>query len=131
MPRKRLKVAVLFGGRSAEHEVSVVSAQAVMAALDADRFEAVRIGVTKQGTGLTPADTERALTAIRSERFRALEEPLGEGILHRTQALGTLRRLDVVFPLIHGNNGEDGTLQGFLELADVPYVGAGVAATAA
>jgi D-alanine-D-alanine ligase len=130
MPRKRLKVAVLFGGRSAEHEVSVVSAQAVMAALDADRFQAVPIGVTKQGTWLTPPDSERAMTAIRSERFRALEEPLGEGILHRTQALSALRRIDVVFPLIHGTNGEDGTLQGFLELAGVPYVGAGVAASA-
>jgi len=130
MAGKRLKVGILFGGRSAEHEVSVVSAQAVMAALDADRFQAVPIGVTKQGTWLTPVASERALAAIRSERFRALDEPLGRGILHRTQALGALRRVDVAFPLIHGTNGEDGTLQGFLELADVPYVGAGVAASA-
>lgn len=127
---KRLKVGILFGGRSAEHEVSVVSAQAVMAALDADRFKAVPMGVTKQGTWLTPAETQRALNSVRAERFRALEEPLGEGILHRTQALGALRRIDVVFPIIHGTNGEDGTLQGLLELADVPYVGAGVAASA-
>jgi len=127
---KRLRVGVMFGGRSAEHEVSVVSAQAVMAALDQSRFQPVPIGVTKQGTWLTPAETERALTAIRSEKFRALEEPLGEGILHRTQALAAFRRIDVVFPLIHGTNGEDGTLQGFLELADIPYVGAGVAASA-
>jgi D-alanine-D-alanine ligase len=130
MARKALKVGILFGGRSAEHEVSVVSAQAVMAALDANRFQAVPIGVTRQGTWLTPADTERALTSIRAEKFRALEEPLGKGILHRTQALGALRRIDVVFPLIHGTNGEDGTLQGFLELANMPYVGAGVAASA-
>ena len=130
MAMRRMKVGILFGGASAEHEVSVVSAQAVMAALDADRFQAVPIGVTKQGTWLTPADTERALTAIRSEQFRALEEPLGKGILHRTQALGALRRIDVVLPLIHGTSGEDGALQGFLELADVPYVGAGVAASA-
>ena len=130
MAGKRLKVGILFGGRSAEHEVSVVSAQAVMAALDAARFQAVPIGVTKQGTWLTPVASERALAGIRSERLRALEEPLGQGILHRTQALGALRRVDVAFPLIHGTNGEDGTLQGFLELADVPYVGAGVAASA-
>ncbi|MFB3093013.1 MAG: D-alanine--D-alanine ligase family protein [Dehalococcoidia bacterium] len=130
MAGKRLKVGILFGGRSAEHEVSVVSAQAVMAALDADRFQAVPIGVTRQGTWLTTADSERALTSIRLEKFSALEEPLGEGILHRTKALGALRRLDAVFPLIHGTNGEDGTLQGFLELAGVPYVGAGVAASA-
>ncbi len=123
-------MGILFGGRSAEHEVSLVSAQGVMAALDADRFQAVPIGVTRQGTWLTPAQTEQALAAIRAERLRALEEPLGDGILYRTQALGALRRLDVVFPLIHGTNGEDGTLQGFLELAAVPYVGAGVAASA-
>lgn len=127
---KRLKVAILFGGRSAEHEVSVVSAQAVMAAMDDARFQAVPIGVTKQDTWLTPGDTERALAAIRAEKFRALEEPLGRGILHRTQALAALRRVDAVFPLIHGTNGEDGTVQGFLELAGIPYVGAGVTASA-
>jgi len=127
---RRLKVGILFGGRSAEHEVSVISAQGVIAALDTDRFQAVPIGVTRQGTWLTPAQTEHALSAIRSERLRALEEPLGDGILYRTQALGTLRRIDVVFPLVHGANGEDGTLQGLLELAGVPYVGAGVAASA-
>ena len=130
MAGRRLKVGILFGGRSAEHEVSVVSAQAVMAALDADRFQAVPIGVTRQGTWLTTADSERALTSIRLEKFAALEEPLGEGILHRTKALGALRRLNAVFPLIHGTNGEDGTLQGFLELAGAPYVGSGVAASA-
>ncbi len=128
--QSRLRVAILFGGRSAEHEVSVVSAQGVMAAIDPERFQAVPIGVTKQGTWLTPAETERALAAIRSERFRALEEPLGDGILHRTQALSALKRIDVVFPLVHGHNGEDGTVQGLLELADIPYVGAGVAASA-
>jgi len=128
--RKRLKVGILFGGRSAEHEVSIVSAQGVMAALDLDRFQAVPIGVTRQGTWLTPVQTEQALAAIHAERLRALEEPLGNGILYRTQALAALRRVDVVFPLIHGANGEDGTLQGFLELASVPYVGAGVAASA-
>ena len=127
---RRLKVGILFGGRSAEHEVSVVSAQGVMAALDSDRFQAVAIGVSREGTWLTPAQTEQALARIRAERLRSLDEPLGEGILYRTQALTALRRIDVVFPLIHGPNGEDGTLQGLLELAGVPYVGAGVAASA-
>ncbi len=130
-PRARkLKVAVLFGGRSVEHEVSVVSAQGVMAAIDDKRFKAVPIGVTRQGTWLTPAQTERALQRIRQERLRSLDEPLGEGLLYRTAALGALRRMDIVFPLIHGTNGEDGTLQGLLEMAGVPYVGAGVAASA-
>ncbi len=128
--RNRLKVGILFGGRSAEHEVSVVSAQGVMGALDEERFQAVPIGVTRQGTWLTPAQTEQALRRIRLERLSSLDEPLGDGILYRTQALASLRRVDVVFPLIHGVNGEDGTLQGLLELAGVPYVGAGVAASA-
>ncbi len=101
-----------------------------MAALDTDRFQPVPIGVTRQGTWLTPVQTEQALARIRSERLRSLDEPLGDGILYRTQALTSLRRVDVVFPLIHGTNGEDGTLQGLLELAGVPYVGAGVAASA-
>ncbi|MGH7897615.1 MAG: D-alanine--D-alanine ligase family protein, partial [Candidatus Binatia bacterium] len=132
MPRrsKKLRVGILFGGRSAEHEVSVVSAQGVMAALDHDRFQPVPMGVTRQGTWLTPSQTEQALQRIRAERLRSLDEPLGEGILHRTQVFSALRRIDIVFPLIHGTNGEDGTLQGFLELAGVPYVGAGVAASA-
>jgi len=127
---KRLRIGVLFGGRSAEHEVSVVSAQGVMSALDAGRFQAIPIGVTRQGTWLTPAQTEQALASIRSERLRSLDEPLGDGLLYRTGAIGALRRIDIVFPLIHGTNGEDGTLQGLLELAGVAYVGAGVAASA-
>ncbi len=127
---RRLRVGILFGGRSPEHEVSVVSAQGVMAALDPERFHAVPIGVSRQGTWLTAPQTEQALARIRLERLRGLDEPLGEGILYRTQALATLRRVDVVFPLIHGTYGEDGTLQGLLELVGVPYVGAGVAASA-
>jgi D-alanine-D-alanine ligase len=130
MTRKRAKVGILFGGRSAEHEVSLVSAQGVMAAMDTDRFQPVPIGVSRTGTWLTPVQTEQALARIRSERLKALEEPLGDGILYRTQALTALRRVDIVFPLIHGTNGEDGTLQGLLELVGVPYVGAGVAASA-
>ena len=127
---RKIKVAVLFGGRSVEHEVSVVSAQGVMAAIDDTRFKTVPIGVTRQGTWLTPAQTEQALERIRQERMRSLDEPLGEGLLYRTAALGALRRVDIVFPLIHGTNGEDGTLQGLLEMAGVPYVGSGVAASA-
>lgn len=130
-PRTRkLKVGVLFGGQSVEHEVSVVSAQGVMGALDETRFKAVPIGVTRQGTWLTPAQTEKALDRIKQERLRSLDEPLGEGLLYRVAALGALRRVDIVLPLIHGTNGEDGTLQGLLEMAGVPYVGAGVAASA-
>jgi D-alanine-D-alanine ligase len=127
---QRPKVGILFGGPSAEHEVSILSAQGVMAALDHQRFQAVPIGITRQGTWLTPQATAAALAAIKGERLHSLEEPLGQGLLHRVQALASLRRLDVVFPLLHGIGGEDGTLQGFLELVGAPYVGAGVAASA-
>ena len=85
MTPRRAKVGILFGGRSAEHEVSVVSAQGVMAALDSDRFQPVPMGVTRQGTWLTPGQTEQALDRIRMERLRSLDEPLGEGMLYRTQ----------------------------------------------
>lgn len=130
MTRRRAKVGILFGGRSAEHEVSVVSAQGVMAAMDTDHYQPVPIGVSRTGTWLTPVQTEQALARIRSERLKSLDEPLGDGILYRIQALTALRRVDIVFPLIHGTNGEDGTLQGLLELVGVPYIGAGVAASA-
>ena len=129
MARRRLKVGILFGGRSAEHEVSVVSAQGVMGAIDRGRFQVVPLGVTKDGAWLTPEETQDALAAINAERLASLTaSPAAAGI--RPQALAALVELDVVFPLVHGTFGEDGTLQGFLELADVPYVGAGVAASA-
>jgi D-alanine-D-alanine ligase len=121
-------VGILFGGRSAEHEVSVISAQGVMAAIDQDRFQAVPMGVTKDGTWLTPQETQAALAAIRGERMGALQKPSGRGFSGR--ALAALRRVDVLFPLVHGTYGEDGSLQGLLEIMGIPYVGAGVAASA-
>src|SRR3972149_10371361 len=101
MAGHKVRVGILFGGRPVEHEVSIVPARGVMAALDADRFRAVAIGITKQGTWLTTAQTEQALDAIQSERLRTLEEPLGNGILYRGQALASLKRVDGVFPLVH------------------------------
>src|SRR3989337_139551 len=104
------RLGVIFGGRTGEHEVSVVSAQHVMAAADRERFQVVPIGITRTGAWLTPEETEAALA--------------------RPDALEVLGQVDVVFPLIHGPYVEDGTLQGLLEMADVAYVGAGVAASA-
>jgi D-alanine-D-alanine ligase len=131
----RLLVGILFGGRSVEHEVSVISAQGVMAAIDQDRFQAVPMGVTKDGAWLTPRETQTALDAIKGERMaslsagrQGLEEPSGRGF--SGQALTILRKLDVLFPLVHGTYGEDGSLQGLLEMLDIPYVGAGVTASA-
>ncbi len=125
---RRLPVGILFGGRSAEHEVSLISAQGVMAAIDQDRFQAVPMGITKEGAWLTPRETQSALAAIRGERMGALEQPAGLGFSGRV--LVALRKVDVLFPLVHGTYGEDGSLQGLLEMMGIPYVGAGVAASA-
>jgi len=125
---KGLRVGILFGGRSAEHEVSVISAQGVMAAIDQDRFQAVPMGITKDGTWLTPQETQAALAAISGESMGALKEPSGRGL--SGEALAALREVDVLFPLVHGTYGEDGSLQGLLEILGIPYVGAGVAASA-
>ena len=125
----RTRLGVIFGGQSGEHEVSVVSAQHVIAAA-ADRFEVVPIGVTKTGAWLTPQETQRQLDRDQEPYHKTLELAGADGLLARPETLGGLRDIDVAFPLIHGTFGEDGTLQGLLELAGVPYIGAGVAASA-
>jgi D-alanine-D-alanine ligase len=130
MTRERLRVAVLFGGRSAEHEVSVVSAQGVLGAMDRKRFQPVPFGVTREGVWLTPQETEEALRAVPPNSYRPLPSLEVEGPPLRPQVLSALAEADVVFPLIHGPHGEDGTVQGMLELLGAPYVGAGVAASA-
>ena len=123
------RLGVIFGGQSGEHEVSVVSAQHVIEAVR-DRFDVVPIGVTKSGAWLTPEETARQLEREDEPFKKAMEQSNAEGILARPETLAALREIDVAFPLIHGTFGEDGTLQGLLELAGVPYVGAGVAASA-
>jgi D-alanine-D-alanine ligase len=126
---ERLRLGVIFGGQSGEHEVSVVSAQHVMAAAR-DRFDVVPVGVTTTGAWLSAEETQRQLDRPDGPFQKRLELPGAEGLLSRPEALTGLRAIDVAFPLIHGTLGEDGTLQGLLELAGVPYVGAGVAASA-
>ncbi|MEJ5222647.1 MAG: D-alanine--D-alanine ligase family protein [Tepidiforma sp.] len=121
----RQRVAVIFGGRSGEHEVSIVSARSVMAALDPARWEPVPIGISRTGDWLSPAETRAALEA-GARAFTGLGQPL----LRAHDALAALAGCDVAFPLVHGTFGEDGTLQGFLEMAGIPYAGAGVAASA-
>jgi D-alanine-D-alanine ligase len=127
---RKLRLGVIFGGRSGEHEVSVVSAEHVMAAVDRSRFEVVPIGVTKSGAWLTPEETRAQMNAPSPPFKKALTVDHGEGLLGRPQALSVLSEIDVAFPLIHGPSGEEGTLQGLLELARVAYAGAGVAASA-
>ncbi len=126
---ERLRLGVIFGGQSVEHEVSVYSAQHVAEAA-AERYEVVPIGVTKTGVWLTPDETARQLEREEADFKKSLESPGENGVLAQPEALSVLNEIDVAFPLIHGVFGEDGTLQGLLELAGLPYVGAGVAASA-
>ena len=125
---------VLFGGRSAEHDVSRVTAVAVARALDPERYEVVPVGITPEGQWLL-ADEARELIAQRSCRAagRVRRRRLGRssssaGVVARPGSGGL--GVDVVFPLLHGPYGEDGTVQGLLDLADLPYVGSGVLGSA-
>jgi D-alanine-D-alanine ligase len=132
-PRK-IRLAILYGGRSAEHEVSVVSARSMMEAVDPDRYEILPIAITKQGRWLLPSRGPAELQAAPGALPAATEEgtpfslqPGGGAV----QAPGQESQpIDVVFPLLHGPNGEDGTVQGMLDLAGIPYVGSGVRASA-
>ena len=123
----RLRVAVLFGGRSVEREVSRVSARTIAGAFDPARYEVVPIAISEAGRFLPPSES-RALLAAGPvpERFRTAD-PAGTAVVPAEVAPG---RIDVVFPIVHGTTGEDGALQGFLETLGVPYVGAGVTASA-
>ncbi len=125
----KLRLGVVFGGRSVEHEVSVMSAMDVMRAADPERFEAVPFGVTRDGRWLTPAETRAQLERPDAPFKKRLDAGVPQ-LLERREVLEELRRVDVVFPLVHGVNGEDGTLQGMLELFGLPYCGCGVAASA-
>jgi D-alanine-D-alanine ligase len=127
---ERLRLGVLFGGRSAEHEVSVVSARSILREADATRFEVVPLGITRGGGWLTEAETRVRLASVEAGEQRGLGDEPEPALLEAGAALADLAALDVVFPVVHGTQGEDGTLQGLLELAGLPYVGSGVAASA-
>lgn len=142
MPKK-LRVGVIFGGRSGEHEVSIRSARAIVEAIDRKKFEVVPIAITKEGKWLAPAHSAQLLPAsvhslLPSKTHTAtadialLGDPSHGGLisLEADSRSFTGEKLDVVFPALHGPFGEDGTLQGLLEMADVPYVGCGVLASA-
>ena len=157
---KKLRVGILFGGRSGEHEISLLSAASVFKAIDKDKFEVVPIGITKEGRWVTSGEAERLLSGKPAHEERHLRagdpeatpsaavlqngeafvmppEPHGAGMQpFQTEALA--RRVsdrainvDVIFPVLHGTFGEDGTVQGLLELADIAYVGGGVLGSAA
>jgi D-alanine-D-alanine ligase len=153
MAKKKLRVGVLFGGRSGEHEVSLLSAASILKAIDKKKYDVVPLGITKQGQWVSAGDADRLLTgesthaALPVELSHTKRGQLSTANAHKNGANSTLQLsanaemaqqdsalaqgLDVVFPVLHGTFGEDGTIQGLLELADVAYVGSGVLGSAA
>lgn len=137
MSSDRVRVAVVFGGRSSEHAISCVSAGSVLTHLDPERFEVVPVGIARDGAWVVgPSDPQHLAISGRelpevdrgSEALVLPGEP-GRGLI-KLDAGEALAQVDVVFPILHGAFGEDGTVQGLLEMAGVPYVGAGVLASA-
>jgi len=142
--KKKIRVGIIFGGRSGEHEVSLASATSITANLDKDKYEVVPIAITKQGSWLLGVEPPQLLAAEQSssispepgEQHSTAVTLTGDPSLRRLipvrsdEQLGEQGALDVVFPVLHGTYGEDGALQGLLEMANVPYVGCGVLGSA-
>src|SRR6266705_1880519 len=163
---KRLRIGILFGGRSGEHEISLLSAASVFKAIDQNRYDVVPIGITKEGKWVTAADAERLLAGNFADKSVRATQALRAGDPEATASAAVLQNgeavvvppephhsgtaltpfqtdaparrssdrainVDVIFPVLHGTFGEDGTIQGLLELADIAYVGAGVLGSAA
>jgi D-alanine-D-alanine ligase len=139
----KIRVGVIFGGRSGEHEVSMRSARAVIESFDRERYEVVPISISKEGRWLSPAESAALLpesargmlsenVSVADEALTIVGDPSRRG-LHKLESVGggdaSAQRLDVVFPVMHGTYGEDGTIQGLLEMAGLPYVGCGVLAS--
>jgi len=143
LAKKRLRVGVIFGGRSSEHDISIRSARAVIESIDRNKYEVLPIAITQEGKWLSPGDaaallpkeTRMLLPAEAVSKSRGsvaiLGDPSHQGLVSLGPNLGSLPadKIDVVFPVLHGPYGEDGTLQGLLELANIPYVGCGVLAS--
>lgn len=129
--KKILRVGVLFGGRSGEHEVSLASAASVIRGLDPDKYEAVPIGITKDGHWLIGEGAVKMLPEVLKggRRVMLTADPTEAALVPLDRGAGA-QRLDVIFPVMHGTFGEDGTIQGMLDLAGLPYVGAGVLGSA-
>ena len=141
---KKLRVGIIFGGRSGEHDVSIRSAASVIDAIDRKKYDVVPIAISREGKWLSPADAFELLPANAQSLLPAtigsssrnavaiLGDPSHTGLLSfdRNDGALTSQKLDVVFPVLHGPFGEDGTLQGLLEMANLPYVGCGVLASA-
>ena len=130
--RKPLRVGILFGGRSGEHEVSLISAASVIQALDPEKYEAVPIGITKDGRWLAGTAAHKTLPEVlrSGERVMLSADPNVAALVPVGDLRADALRVDVVFPVLHGTYGEDGTVQGLLDLAGLPYVGSGVLGSA-
>jgi D-alanine-D-alanine ligase len=129
MTERKLRVAVVFGGRSTEHAISCLSAGSVLSELDRDRFDVVPVGITVDGAWVLGSAEPKALPA--GELSTELVVPANLVPMAPERVGEVLGGIDVVFPVLHGAYGEDGTIQGLLELAGIPYAGAGVLASAA
>ncbi|MCK2242363.1 MULTISPECIES: D-alanine--D-alanine ligase family protein [unclassified Crossiella] len=142
MTQRKTRVAVVFGGRSTEHTISCVSAGSILTHLDRDRFEVIPVGISREGAWVLGASDPKALE-IRDRKLPEVDgstgalalpaDPTRPDLVHlgADRAGEVLSAVDVVFPVLHGAYGEDGTIQGLLEMAGLPYVGAGVLASAA
>jgi D-alanine-D-alanine ligase len=134
--KKRLRIGVLFGGRSGEHEVSLISAASVISALDPEKYEAVPIGISKDGRWLAGTAAHKMLPQALGEVLRTGEnvmlsaDPNVAALVPVGNSRPDALHVDVVFPVLHGTFGEDGTVQGLLDLAGLPYVGSGVLGSA-
>jgi D-alanine-D-alanine ligase len=136
--KKKLRVGVLFGGRSAEHEISIISAKNVVQAIDKEKYEVVLIGIDKNGRWYRNDDARFLERADRPKAIRFASEPNALALVPGNRAKQWVRLanrktekpVDVVFPILHGTFGEDGTVQGLLKMADIPFVGAGVLGSA-
>ncbi len=136
MNMKKIRLGLIFGGRSAEHEVSLMSARSVLGAINNEKYDVTLIGITRTGRWLAGGDPLTALEAPGRERANPTATPNAALEVHAASSTSVqhlpdeMSGLDVVFPLLHGPYGEDGTVQGLLELADLAYVGSGVLGSA-
>jgi D-alanine-D-alanine ligase len=135
--QSKTRVGIIFGGKSGEHEVSLASAQSVARAIDRNKYDVVMIGITKAGQWIAGDSALAYLATLSPTSLLAPEDAHRDDVSNapvvsagRVPDISPLALIDVAFPLVHGPFGEDGTLQGLLEMADIPYVGAGVAASA-
>jgi D-alanine-D-alanine ligase len=134
--KKKLRVGILFGGRSGEHEISLRSASSILNAIDKTKYEVVPIAITKQGQWLTAneatrllaGDTKPAPVLLKTPKSKSIQLASSAELAQQDSPLA--QSLDVIFPVLHGTFGEDGTIQGLLELADIAYVGSGVLGSA-